>query len=78
MVFTTVYKNDSKLVIVSINEGLSAIKQKYILKNCSFNSFISYTTSSIKNCEKGDVIPALNGSFYATLDSLSITTFVLD
>lgn len=77
LVFTTAYRNDSKLVIVSINES-SSIKQTYIIQNGSFNSFTPYTTSSRKNCKKGEIIPVLAGSFNATLDSSSITTFVSD
>ncbi|MGA9295627.1 MAG: glucuronoxylanase [Ignavibacteriaceae bacterium] len=77
LVFATAYKSNSKLIIVSINEG-SSIKQKYIIENGSFNSCTPYTTSGFKNCEKGEAILVSNGSFNAVLDSSSVTTFVLD
>ncbi len=77
LVFATAYKCNSKLVIVSINEG-SSIQQTYIIENGSFNSFTPYTTSVSKNCEKGEKISVSNGSFSTMLDSSSITTFVSD
>ncbi len=77
LVFATAYKSNSKLVIVSINEG-SSIKQTYIIENGSFNSFTPYTTSISKNCEKAEIIPVSAGSFSTILDSSSLTTFVSD
>jgi glucuronoarabinoxylan endo-1,4-beta-xylanase len=77
LVFATAYKSNSKLIIVSINEGKS-IKQTYIIENSRFNSFTPYTTSVSKNCEKGEAIPVSAGRFNTMLNSSSITTFVSD
>ena len=77
LVFATAYKSNSKLIIVSINEG-SSVKQTYMIKNGSFKSFTPYTTSVSKNCQKGEAIPVSAGSFSTMLDSSSITTFVSD
>ena len=78
LVFATAYKKGSKLVIVSINEGVSSINQRYIILNGTVNSVTPYVTSCSKNCKQEINIAVSGGSFYAALDPLSITTFVSD
>ncbi len=66
----------SKIVIVAINTGSSPIQQGFVMANGPAASFSSYTTSIAKNCTRGTDIPTVHGSFQATLDPSSITTFV--
>jgi glucuronoarabinoxylan endo-1,4-beta-xylanase len=73
----TAAKGDaSKVVIVVTNTETEPIQQSFALQNSSVNSFTPYTTTSTKNCEKGAVVSAQNGSFTVTLEPLSVMTFV--
>ena len=77
-VWVSAYKDGttSKIVIVAINTGSSPIQQGFVMTNGPAASFSSYTTSISKNCARGTDIPTIHGSFQATLDPSSITTFV--
>jgi glucuronoarabinoxylan endo-1,4-beta-xylanase len=66
----------SKVVIVALNVSTSPIQQAFSITNGSMASFTSYTTSRAKNCVQGNALPATNGSFTATLEPSSVTTFV--
>ena len=78
IVIATAYKNSSTLVIVAINTGSSSAAQTFRILNLTGGSaiFTPYVTSATKNCSQGIDIAASNGSFTATLDGSSITTFV--
>jgi len=77
-VWVSSYKDGSstKVVIVALNTGTSAVQQAFAVTNGSRTAFSPYTTSKSKNCEKGKDIAVVQGSFTATLDPSSITTFV--
>ncbi|MGA9120311.1 MAG: FlgD immunoglobulin-like domain containing protein [Bacteroidota bacterium] len=77
-VWVSAYKDgtSSKVVIVAINTGASSVQQAFATTNVSSPSFSQYTTSLSKNCAKGSDIPSVNGSFQASLDPSSITTFI--
>ncbi len=77
-VLLTSYKeiSSARVVIVALNTGASPLQQAFSLTGGSMTSFTPYTTSQTKNCEQGSPIPAMGGSFVATLDPSSITTFV--
>lgn len=76
-VYVTAYKNDSKVVIVVVNNG-SSISQSFSLKNGSVNRMTPYVTSNSKNCVQENDITVSNGKFTSSLDSFSVTTFVSD
>jgi len=75
-VFITAFKGNSKTVIIVVNYSLLPIEQKFELQNGTVTSVIPYVTSESKNCLQGNNITVSNGSFTATLDASSITTFV--
>jgi len=77
-VFITAYKDNSKIVIVVVNSGLSSIEQTFILQNGTAVQFTPYVTSETKNCIRESDIQVSNGLFTAVLDGESITTFVSD
>ncbi len=66
----------SRVVIVALNVGSAAVQQAFAVTSGTMTSFASYTTSPLKNCLRGSDLPFTNGSFTATLDASSITTFV--
>jgi glucuronoarabinoxylan endo-1,4-beta-xylanase len=73
----TAAKGDpSKVVIVATNSDTEPIVQTINLQNSSANSFTPYITSSVKNCESGNIISVQNGSFTVTLEPSSVVTFV--
>jgi glucuronoarabinoxylan endo-1,4-beta-xylanase len=77
-VYLSSYRNSSssKVVIVALNVGASAVQQAFSISNGSMTSFSLYTTSQSKNCARGNDLSAATGNFTATLDPSSITTFV--
>ncbi len=77
-VWVTSYRDSSssKVVIVALNTGTSAVQQAFSLTSGSMTSFSPYTTSQTRNCEKGTDISVTNGSFTATLEPSSVVTFV--
>lgn len=74
----TAYKDStsSKVVIVAINTSSNAISQTFILQNGNTKFFTPYVTAEIKDCNQESSISVSNGSFTATLEGSSITTFV--
>ena len=72
------YKNGSKIVIIVLNRNSSSISQTFILQNGAATVFTPYVTSSSQNCTQRNDILISSGSFIATLDASSITTFVSD
>jgi glucuronoarabinoxylan endo-1,4-beta-xylanase len=77
-VYVSSYRDNasSKVVIVALNTGASAVQQGFTVANGSMTSFASYITSQTKNCAQGADIPVANGRVAVTLDPSSITTFV--
>ncbi len=75
-VYLTAYKGGTKTVIVVVNMNYSATMQSFTLVNGSATSFTPYVTSSTQNCAQGNSVTVSNGSFTATLDGSSVTTFV--
>jgi len=80
-VFVTSYKGDSinnKIIIVAINSGSEDKQQDFIIKDGIVSKFTPFTTSSGKNCERGEDIMVTDSTFSITLPASSITTFVSD
>ena len=77
-VYVTAYKNGSRVVIVAINRAGSSRVQAFSLRNGTASSFRSYYTSSTQNCIEGGTAAVSDGSFIATLEPSSVTTFVSD
>ncbi len=78
LVSTSAYKNGSKVVIVAINQNSNSIDQQFIIADGTVNTFTPYTTSENKNCSQENNIIVSGSSFTATLEPMSITTFVSD
>ena len=77
-VFVSAYRDSSssRVVVVALNTGSLPLEQMFSLSGGSMTYFLSYTTSQSRNCAQGSSFAVMNGSFVATLDSSSITTFV--
>jgi glucuronoarabinoxylan endo-1,4-beta-xylanase len=75
-IYVTAYIDGSKVVIVAINYDSPAIEQKFILQSGTVTTFTQYVTSETKNCVQESDLPVTKGSFTATLDESSVTTFV--
>jgi glucuronoarabinoxylan endo-1,4-beta-xylanase len=80
LVYVTAYKSDSKLIIIAINTGSSSKDQTFRIQNPTVVAavFTPYVTSETKNCHQESDITISNGSFTASLDGASITTFVAE
>lgn len=79
-VYITAYKGESRIVIVAVNYRTSPVEQTFQI-NCCENesvSFTPYVTSQIKDCRMESSVNASAGTFTATLEAKSITTFVSD
>lgn len=74
----TAYKNfqSNEIIIVAVNTSLTEEMHTFNFENGDAKSFITYTTSALKNCEKGNFISVVNNSFSFKIEPLSITTFV--
>ncbi len=77
-VFTSAYKDStsSKVVIVAINNSSETKNQSFTLQNGNVELFIPYVTSETKNCSRENDILVSDGSFSASLEGSSITTFM--
>ena len=74
----TAYKDpsSSKVVIVAVNTSSEQLEQVFRIQNGTTITFTPYTTSELKNCEKGDDFTVTGSGFTITLEPQSITTFV--
>ena len=77
-VYVTSYRvtSSSRVVLVALNLGTSAVQQAFALPGGSATALTPYTTSRTKNCVQGSPLPVTNGTCTATLEPSSITTFV--
>ncbi len=77
-VYVTAYRDStsSRITIVALNTASAPLQQTFSFTSGAITSFTPYTTSTSKNCAQGSSIGFSNGSFTATLDPSSITTFV--
>jgi len=83
--YVTAYKsaapvsnNNSQFVIVALNVGSSPTDQTFTLQDIASGTatVTPYVTSKTKNCEQQNDINVSNGTFTATLEDSSVTTFV--
>lgn len=75
-VLISAYKSGTKTVLVLINRGVFAVKQKISFQDVSPVSFIPYTTTASVNTEKNSAIQTSGNSITYTLPAVSITTLV--
>jgi O-glycosyl hydrolase len=75
-VLISAYKNGAKTVLVLINRGVYAVKQKIIFQDVSPVSFIPYTTTATVNTDKGSAVQLSGNSITYTLPAVSIMTLV--
>ncbi|MGA3284091.1 MAG: glucuronoxylanase XynC [Verrucomicrobiota bacterium] len=74
-VYVTAYKG-SKVVIVAVNTGGSAVNQTFNIQNGTVTSMTPYRTSSSQNIATLSSINLSGGSFTTSLPAQSVTTFV--
>jgi glucuronoarabinoxylan endo-1,4-beta-xylanase len=75
-VYLSAYAGDSRIVIIAINTGTKAVAQSFAVQDGVVAAFTPYVTSSSKDCIERSAINVMGGTFTATLDASSITTFV--
>jgi len=75
-VYLSAYKDGSQVVIVAINAGSKSVEQTFVLNGGAVSAFTPFVTSSQKNCFQGSDVSVADGSFAATLEASSVTTFV--
>ncbi len=75
-VLISAYKNGAKTVLVLINRGVYAVKQKISFQDVSPVSFIPYTTTATVNTDKGSAVQLSGNSITYTLPAVSIITLV--
>jgi glucuronoarabinoxylan endo-1,4-beta-xylanase len=68
----------AKNVIVALNRNTSAKTQDFTIVSGAFANAHKYTTSNTKKLADDGPVTVTNGSFTATLDPQSVTTFVAD
>jgi glucuronoarabinoxylan endo-1,4-beta-xylanase len=74
-VSVTAYKNGASMTVVALNSGAS-ISQTFVIQNGTATSVTPYVTSSTRDCAQGSAVNVVGGTFTATLDAQSVTTFV--
>jgi len=74
-VYVTAFKGTENVLVV-VNLNGSSKNQTFTFKNDTVNRVMKYTTSAIKNLSYEGTIDLNDSSFYTTIDSNSITTFV--
>jgi glucuronoarabinoxylan endo-1,4-beta-xylanase len=77
-VYVTSYKSGTKVVIVAVNYYPPAVAQTFVIRDGTVTAFTPYVTSEAKNCVRGETVTVSGGSFTASLDAESVTTFVLE
>jgi glucuronoarabinoxylan endo-1,4-beta-xylanase len=65
-------------VVIALNRNTSAKTQDFTVTNGTFANVHRYTTSSSKKLVDDGPVTVTNGSFTASLDAQSVTTFVAD
>ena len=75
-VLISAYKNGIKKVVVAINTGTAAVKQKVFFQGAASTPVVPYFTSSSKNAEQGTAINVTDNSFTYIIPANSIVTFV--
>lgn len=71
----TAYKTDTSLVIVVINRNTTSINLDFTIQNGNIDTLTKFTTSATKNVVNDGGISVSGGTFDASLDASSITTF---
>ena len=66
----------NKLVIVAINSDTTQKQSVFRIPSSINVTFVPYTTSEVKNCEREEEFTVTDDSFMYTLDPMSITTFI--
>lgn len=76
-VYVSAYQGpDSRIVIVALNKGTSAVSQQFSLANVTATSVSSWLTDASRNVAPQGTTSMSNGSLTVTLPPRSMTTFV--
>ncbi|MGC5015581.1 cellulose binding domain-containing protein [Streptosporangium sp. DT93] len=78
-VYVSAYRGgDSKVVIVAVNKGTSAVSQQFTVANSAVSGASSWLTDASRNVAPQGAVNVSNGSLVVTLPARSVTTFVAD
>ncbi len=77
-VYVSAYRNGTRLVIVALNQSAAALDQEFTIQGGTPARFTRYSSSRYVNCAQGADIAVAGGTFTASLEKQSITTFVSD
>lgn len=77
-VSVTAYKDDSRLVIVALNDASTSKEVQFTLDGGREGLFSRYVTSATQNVEPLDEVAVSGNTFTAVLGPNSVTTFVSD
>ncbi|MEH0447941.1 MULTISPECIES: glucuronoxylanase [unclassified Streptomyces] len=76
-VYVSAYQGGgSRVVIVAVNKGTSAVSQQFTLRNNSSSGVSSWLTDASRNLASQSRITVANGAFTAQLPAQSVTTLV--
>lgn len=71
----TAYKTDTSLVVVVVNKNSSGVSLMFDLQNTKVDKLTRFTTSASKSMVNDGTTSISGGTFFATVDGSSITTF---
>jgi O-glycosyl hydrolase len=71
----TAYKTDSSFVLVVVNRNTTSRELEFTIQNGTVDTLTKYTTSATKNVENDGGFSVSGGTFNASVDASSITTF---
>ncbi|MBN1925001.1 MAG: T9SS type A sorting domain-containing protein, partial [Prolixibacteraceae bacterium] len=79
-VTTTAYRTDTSLAIVVVNHNRTSVDVNFNIENNieGITSLTQFTTTETKRVYNDGIIELNNGSFSATVDAISVTTFTSD
>ncbi len=75
-VLVSAYTSGLKKVVVAINTGTVDVEQKIAFAQGPLSDVVPYTTTAVKNTEKGVKVAVANNTFIYRLPAGSVTTFV--
>lgn len=75
-VYVSAYKNPDSVMIVAVNRSSETTVEFKVPAGTGITSWKKYTTSETKNVNDDGSVTATNGTFSASLDKESVTTFV--
>ena len=75
-VYVTAYRSGTKVVVVALNMTSAQVVLPIKLDSATTATYSRYTTTEMKNCLAGSPAKVTDGTFNASLEASSVTTFV--